>query len=61
MTSDPSAEPTGKPLDPAKTSAGTSGAPDPKNRQKPSKDDLPNADAAEPEPHEHLPPRSFEN
>lgn len=61
MTSSHSAEPTGKPLDPAKTSAATTRKHDPKSPQKPSTDDLPNADAAEPEPHEHLPPRSFES
>ncbi|EEA04196.1 hypothetical protein BH160DRAFT_0628 [Burkholderia sp. H160] len=50
MTSKPSAEPTG-----------TTRPPDPKGPQKPAPDDLPNADAAEPEPHEHLPTRSDDN
>ncbi|MGF6485037.1 hypothetical protein [Paraburkholderia sp. JPY419] len=61
MTSNPSAEPTGTSRDPAQSSAGTTGHPDPKGSQKPTLDDLPNADAAEPEPHEHLPSRSDDN
>ncbi|BCG02143.1 hypothetical protein PPGU19_067110 (plasmid) [Paraburkholderia sp. PGU19] len=54
MPSDPSAEPTAKPLDPAQTTSG-------KQPAKPAKDDLPDADAAEPVPHEHLPSRSDDN
>lgn len=61
MTSNPSAEPTGSSRDPAHTSAGKNRQPDPKGPQKPAPDDLPNADAAEPVPHEHLPPRSDDN
>ncbi|ALP66795.1 hypothetical protein AN416_29040 (plasmid) [Paraburkholderia caribensis] len=54
MPSDPSAEPTAQSLDPAQTVAGTQPA-------RPAKDDLPDADAAEPVPHEHLPTRSDDN
>ncbi|WP_233850179.1 hypothetical protein [Paraburkholderia sp. HD33-4] len=61
MTSNPSAEPTGTSPDPAQTSAGTTSKPDPKGPQNAAPDDLPNADAAEPEPHEHLPSRSDDN
>jgi hypothetical protein len=61
MTSNSPAEPTGKSLDPAQTSAGQARQPDQKGQQKPAPDDLPNADAAEPEPHEHLPSRSDDN
>ncbi|MGF6917000.1 hypothetical protein OKW41_003378 [Paraburkholderia sp. UCT70] len=61
MTSNPSAEPTGTSLDPAQTSAGKTRQPRPKGLKNPAPDDLPNADAAEPEPHEHLPSRSDDN
>ncbi|CAB3806769.1 hypothetical protein LMG27177_06178 [Paraburkholderia fynbosensis] len=61
MASNPSAEPTGTSLDSAQTSPGTTRQPDPKGLQSPAPDDLPNADAAEPEPHEHLPSRSDDN
>ncbi|MEX3693111.1 hypothetical protein AB3X91_20600 [Paraburkholderia sp. BR14263] len=61
MTSNPSSEPTGTPLNPAPTSAGTTRQPDPKGLKNPAPDDLPDADAAEPEPHEHLPSRSDDN
>ncbi|WP_205969682.1 hypothetical protein [Paraburkholderia sp. Tr-20389] len=54
MPSDPPAKPAGKPLDPARTSSG-------KPPAKPAKDDLPDAAAAEPVPHEHLPSRSDDN
>ncbi|MHB9836236.1 hypothetical protein Q8F57_015500 [Paraburkholderia terrae] len=54
MPSDPSAEPTAKPLDPAQNASG-------KQPAKPAKDDVPDADAAEPVPHEHLPSRSDDN
>ena len=54
MPSDPSAEPTAKPLDPAQTRSG-------KPPAKPARDDLPDAAAAEPVPHEHLPSRSDDN
>ena len=61
MTSNPSSEPTGTSPDPAQTSVGTTRQPDPKGLQNPAPDDLPDADAAEPEPHEHLPSRSDDN
>jgi len=54
MPSEPSAEPTAKPLDPAQNVSG-------KQPAKPAKDDVPDADAAEPVPHEHLPSRSDDN
>jgi hypothetical protein len=54
MPPDPSAEPSGKPLNPAQQSSG-------KPPAKPAKDDLPDANAAEPVPHEHLPSRSDDN
>jgi hypothetical protein len=54
MPPDPSAEPKGKPLDPAQTTSGN--AP-----PKPAPGDVPDADAAEPVPHEHLPSRSDDN
>lgn len=58
MPSDPSAEPTDKSLDPVQSPSSKTGS---QGLQKPANDDLPNADAAEPEPHEHLPPRSDDN
>ena len=61
MPSKPSAEPTDKPLDPAQSAPATTrkkGSPAP---AKHAKDDLPDADAAEPVPHEHLPSRSDDN
>ena len=61
MTSHPSAEPTGTSRGPAQTSAGTTRQPDPKGRKNPAPNDLPDADAAEPEAHEHLPSRSDDN
>ncbi|MCP3712927.1 hypothetical protein M3I54_39575 [Paraburkholderia sp. CNPSo 3274] len=61
MTSNPTSEPTGASLDPAQTSTSTTRQPDPKGLQNPAPDDLPDADAAEPEPHEHLPSRSDDN
>lgn len=61
MTSHPSAEPTGTSRDRAQTSAGTTRQPDPKGLKNPAPNDLPDADAAEPEPHEHLPSRSDDN
>ncbi|MEM5338420.1 hypothetical protein [Paraburkholderia azotifigens] len=54
MPADSSAEPKGKPLDPAQTETG-------KQPAKPAHDDLPDADAAEPVTHEHLPSRSDDN
>ncbi|WP_296653746.1 hypothetical protein [Paraburkholderia sp.] len=61
MISRPSAEPTGTTLDPAQTSTGTTLQPDPKRPQNPAPVDLPDAAAAEPEPHEHLPSRCDDN
>lgn len=61
MPSDPSAEPTDKPLDPAPKPSGTTRKSHSQRSQKPAEGDLPNADAAEPVPHEHLPPRSDDN
>lgn len=61
MSSYPSAESTDKPLDPAHPSSGTirkTGSPE---STKPAKDDFPDADAAEPVPHEHVPSRSDDN
>lgn len=60
MPSDPSAEPASKPLDPAQPPS-TTGKTGSHGAAKPAADDLPNADAAEPVPHEHLPPRSDDN
>ncbi|OLL28421.1 hypothetical protein BTH42_26995 [Burkholderia sp. SRS-W-2-2016] len=61
MPSKPSAESTGTSADHAQNPGGTTRQPDPKGRQNPAPDDLPDADAAEPVPHEHLPPRSDDN
>jgi hypothetical protein len=61
MPSDPSAEPTDKSLDPAQNPAVTTRKSHSQHVNKSAEDDLPNADAAEPEPHEHLPPRSDDN
>jgi hypothetical protein len=61
MTSNPSSEPTGTSRKPAQTSSGAARQPDPKGRQQTAPDDLPDADAAEPVPHEHLPSRSDDN
>lgn len=61
MPPDPLAEPTDQPPDPAQDPSSTTGPSPSERAQKPAKDDLPNADAAEPEPHEHLPPRSDDN
>ncbi|MEX3949005.1 hypothetical protein AB4Y40_14820 [Paraburkholderia sp. EG287B] len=61
MTSNPSREPTGNSLNPAQTSVHKTRQPDPKGLKNPAPDDLPDADAAEPEPHEHLPSRSDDN
>ncbi|MEM5310408.1 hypothetical protein [Paraburkholderia sp. JHI869] len=65
MTSHPPAGPTGTAPDAARPSAGTTGQPDrpagQTGRKNPAPDDLPDADAAEPEPHEHLPSRSDDN
>ncbi|HKR42405.1 MAG TPA: hypothetical protein VJU59_22495 [Paraburkholderia sp.] len=61
MTSNPSSEPTGTPLDPAHSVVNKTRQPDPKGLKNPAPDDLPDADAAEPEPHEHLPSRSDDN
>ncbi|MCP3721292.1 hypothetical protein [Paraburkholderia sp. CNPSo 3281] len=63
MTSNPSSESTGTgtSLEPAQTSTSTTVQPDPKGWQNPAADDLPDADAAEPEPHEHLASRSDDN
>ena len=65
MISHPSTAPTGTAPDTARPSAGTTRQPDrpsgPTGLQNPVPDDLPDADAAEPEPHEHLPSRSDDN
>jgi hypothetical protein len=61
MPSDPSAEPTDKPLDPAQPPSGTTRKTGSQGAAKPAKDNLPDADAAEPVPHEHLPSRSDDN
>jgi hypothetical protein len=61
MHSDPSAEPTAPPLDPAQPSSQTHRNTGSQAAVKPASDDLPNADAAEPVPHEHLPSRSDDN
>lgn len=61
MTSSQSADPTCTPFDPALTPSGTTRQPDPKGLQNPAPDDRPDADAAEPEPHERLPSRSDDN
>jgi hypothetical protein len=65
MTSHPSAGPTGTSPDAARPTDGTTHQPDrppgPTGPQNPASDDLPDADAAEPEPHEHLPSRSDDN
>ncbi|RKT21142.1 hypothetical protein B0G69_4517 [Paraburkholderia sp. RAU2J] len=61
MDSDPSVEPTDKPLDPAQPPSATPRKTHSPRGTKPLADDLPNADAEEPEPHEHLPSRSDDN
>ncbi|CAG4903011.1 hypothetical protein R69919_03009 [Paraburkholderia gardini] len=61
MSSDPSAESTDKPLDPTQPSSGTTRKTGSPGSSNPAKDDLPDADAAEPVPHEHLPVRSDDN
>ena len=61
MSSEPSAEPTDKPLDPAQSPSGTPPMTGSQAWVKPAKDDLPDADAAEPVPHEHVPSRSDDN
>jgi hypothetical protein len=61
MTAHPSAGPTGNAPDAARPLTGTTRQPGPTGPQNPASDDLPDADAAEPEPHEHLPSRSDDN
>jgi hypothetical protein len=61
MTPHPSAGQTGTAPDAARPAAGTARQPGPTGLQNPAPDDLPDADAAEPEPHEHLPSRSDDN
>jgi hypothetical protein len=61
MPSDPSAEPTEKPLDPAQPPSGVARKTGTQGSAKPARDDLPDADEAEPVPHEHLPSRSDDN
>jgi hypothetical protein len=65
MTSHPSAGPTGTTPDATRPTTGTAHKPDrppgPTGLQNPAPDDLPDADAAEPVPHEHLPSRSDDN
>ena len=61
MPSDPSPWSTDKPLDPAQPSLETTRKIDSPGSSKSAKDDLPDANAAEPVPHEHLPSRSDDN
>lgn len=61
MTSDPSAKPADKPLDPAQQPSGTPRHTGSQRLKKPAPGDLPDAAAAEPVPHEHLPSRSDDN
>lgn len=61
MSSDPSAEPSDKPLDPAQSPSGTTHKNGSRGSTKPGNDNLPDAEAAEPVPHEHLPSRSDDN
>ncbi|WP_081771950.1 hypothetical protein [Paraburkholderia nodosa] len=61
MTSHPFAGPTVTAPDAARPTAGTTRQPGPTGLQNPASDDLPDADAAEPEPHQHLPSRSDDN
>ncbi|WP_087740273.1 hypothetical protein [Paraburkholderia piptadeniae] len=67
MPSKPSSEPTDKPLDPAQSPTGTKPPTGTKRKAaahapaKTANDDRVDADAAEPEPHEHLPSRSDDN
>lgn len=61
MPSDPSAGSTDKPLDPAQLSSRTTRKIDSPGSSIPAKDNLPDANAAEPVPHEHLPSRSDDN
>ena len=57
MPSDPS----GKPFDPAQPSSGKPRQTGSRGSSKPARNDVPDADAAEPVPHEHLPSRSDDN
>ncbi|NLP64785.1 hypothetical protein NH14_027305 [Paraburkholderia sacchari] len=61
MPSNPSAEPTAEHLDPAQSPPGAQPKTGSHAPVKSAKDDLPDADAAEPVPHEHLPSRSDDN
>lgn len=61
MPSDPSARPADRPLDPVQPSLRTTRKIGSPGSSKPAKDELPDANAAEPVPHEHLPPRSDDN
>lgn len=61
MPSDPSPRSTDKPLDPAQPSLETTRKTGSPGSSKPAKDDLPDGNAAEPVPHEHLPSRSDDN
>lgn len=61
MPSDPFAEPTDQPLDPAQPSSRATPKTGPPGSSRPTNADLPDADAAEPIPHEHLPSRSDDN
>ncbi|WP_075643516.1 hypothetical protein [Paraburkholderia ginsengiterrae] len=61
MPFDPSAEPGDKPLDPAQSPSGTTRKNGSQGSTKPAKDNVPDAEAAEPVPHEHLPSRSDDN
>lgn len=61
MHSDPSAEPADKPLDPAQPPAARRGETASQGAATPAQNGPPDADAAEPVPHEHLPSRSDDN
>lgn len=58
---DPSAEPADKPLDPVQSPAARPATTGSQRAANPAKDGPPDADAAEPVPHEHLPSRSDDN
>jgi hypothetical protein len=61
MPSGPSTKSTDKPRNPAHPSAKTTRKAAPPGSSKPAKDNVPDANAAEPVPHEHLPSRSDDN
>jgi hypothetical protein len=62
VPSDPSAEPTDRtPPSPARSPSSAGPKTGAQGPAKSGKDDLPDADSAEPVPHEHLPIRSDDN